>query len=130
MKYVILCLDSPPGLVFRCDRYSSCRCEERANRDFLHVSIRNATNITHIANWRVGQNSTQKLNISYIDQFVVPPIFNYLIGAKDVDSRNGKAGHPWFHRWPGSTIGEHMYVLVYLTFFSLFLLDHDFAFKD
>ena len=27
----------------------------------------------------------KKLHISYIDQFVVPPIFNYLIGAKDVE---------------------------------------------
>ena len=27
-----------------------------------------------------------KLHISYIDQLVVPAIFNYLIGAKNVDS--------------------------------------------
>ena len=27
----------------------------------------------------------KKLHISYTDQFVVPPIFNYLIGAKDVE---------------------------------------------
>ena len=29
----------------------------------------------------------KKLHISYIDQFVVPPIFNYLIGAKNVEIR-------------------------------------------
>ena len=27
----------------------------------------------------------KRLHISYIDQFVSPPIFNYLIGANDVD---------------------------------------------
>ena len=29
----------------------------------------------------------KKLHISYVDQFVVPPIFKYLIGAKDVEIR-------------------------------------------
>ena len=28
-----------------------------------------------------------ELHISYTDQFVVPPIFKYLIGAKDVEIR-------------------------------------------
>ena len=29
----------------------------------------------------------KKLHISYVDQFVVPPIFKYLIGVKDVEIR-------------------------------------------
>ena len=39
----------------------------------------------------------KKLHISYIDQFVVPPLFNGLIRAKDVDVEGWQAGHPWIH---------------------------------
>ena len=44
----------------------------------------------------------KKLHISYVDQFVVPPIFNYLIGAKDVDVEEWQVGHPrmaWVRGW-------------------------------
>ena len=42
-----------------------------------------------IANRRSGGESTHRIAyfISYTDQFVVPPIFKYLIGAKDVEIR-------------------------------------------
>ena len=50
--------------------------------------------------------------ISYIDQFVVAPIFNYLIGAKDVDVEEWQAGHRQaihgfraIRGWPGSAVG-------------------------
>ena len=49
------------SLIFRCGRYSSCHCEERTNsRDILHVFVRNATNVTRIANRKMGRHSAQK----------------------------------------------------------------------
>ena len=48
--------------------------------------VRDATNIVS----QIGEQDEilrKKVHISYIDQFVVPPIFNYLIGAKNVEIR-------------------------------------------
>ena len=50
----------------------------------LFTATRRVTAASKIRDWEV--NLLIKLHISYIDQFVVLAIFNYLIGAKNVDS--------------------------------------------
>ena len=47
------------------------------------AATRRVTVASKIRDWEV--NLRIKLHISYIDQLVVPAIFNYLIGAKNVD---------------------------------------------
>ena len=77
------------------------RCEERAKTMIIctfsfttqRISFRSQTK-------EQGEILCKKLNISYIDQFVVPPTLNYLIEAKDVDIEEWQAGQTWIHGWP------------------------------
>ena len=57
--------------------------------------------ISHISQSREQDEILRKiLHISYIEQFVMPPKYDYLIGEKDVDFEEWQAGHPWIHEWP------------------------------
>ena len=71
-----------------CDT-SDIRCVACENVQIIAVvrpffaATRGVTVASKIRDWEV--NLRIKLHISYIDQLVVPAIFNYLIGAKNVD---------------------------------------------
>ena len=78
----------PPHLPI-CDMSDIC-CVPYENVKIIAVlrpmftATRRVTVTSKIRDWEV--NLRIKLHISYIDQLVVPAIFNYLIRAKNVDS--------------------------------------------
>ena len=87
MKYAILCVGSHPVLrfeiraIFVASRTKACK--RRIFSQILHNDTK--TVASQIGDREV--NLRIELHISYTDQFVVPPIFKYLIGAKDVEIR-------------------------------------------
>ena len=137
MKNAILCVDSPS---FRlCATITHRVVVKNQQKKAIFCTFPFATQQISLVSQIRGQDEIlrRKLHISYIDQFVVPPIFKYLIGANDVEIRLGRTfdwhnsivpspscavGWPYFFPNFSLTCGEVQKLVVGKAGFCQFLL--------